>query len=121
MLTNEDLNNTMEENLNRHFKIKSLGQPNLLLRIKIHTRHETTTLSQAHYIDFLLDKYRLKDANPVSTPMDLNVKLEMEAENQEKEAKAKAYPKIEHGYAQLIRLLMYLVLATQPNISYTVN
>ena len=51
--------------------------------------------------------------------MDLNVKLEMEVKKQREEAKA--YPKIEHGYMQLISSLMYLALATCPNISYTIN
>ena len=98
---------------------KSLGWQNSLLGIKIDISDKTIKLLQEQYIDFLLDKYGLKDANQVSTPMDLNVKLEMEVEKQGEEAKA--YPKIEHGYAQLISSLMYLTLATRPDISYTVN
>ena len=33
-------------------------------------------ISQAHYIETLLKKYGLQDANPVSTPMDPNIKLD---------------------------------------------
>ena len=117
--TNEDLNDRVEKKLNTYFKVKSLGWPNLLLGIKIDISDKTIKLLQEQYIDFLLDKYRLKDANPVSTLMDLNVKLEMEVKKQREEAEA--YPKIEHGYVQLISSLMYLALATCPNISYTVN
>ena len=61
------------------------------------------------------------DANPVSTPMDLNVKLDIETKNKEQEAEAKEDLKINHGYAQLIGSLMYLALASHPNISYAVN
>ena len=118
--TNEDLNNEIQKNLNTHFKVKSLGRPTLLLGIKIKIGDNTIQLSQAHYIDFLLEKYRLKDANPVATPMDPNVKLDMEAKEAE-EASGKEDLKIGHGYAQLIGSLMYLALATRPDISYAVN
>ena len=50
--------------------------------------------------------------------MDPNVKLETK---EAKEASEKENPKIEHGYAQLIGSLMYLALATRPDISYVVN
>ena len=60
------------------------------------------------------------DVNPVSTLMDHNVKLDMEVKEAE-EASEKEDLKIGHGYAQLIRSLMYLALATQHDISYAVN
>ena len=101
MLTNKDLNNKIEKDLNLHFKVKSLGQPNLLLGIKIHIGVETIKLSQSHYINFLLDKYGSTDANPVSTPMDLNVKLDINTKNDEKEAEAKENLKINDSYTQL--------------------
>ena len=119
--TKESLNNNIEHDLNVHFKVKSLGLPNLLLGIKINIRNDFISLSQSHYVDFLLDKYGLKDANPVSTPMDPNVKLDTEAKNQEEGSGAKEYPRIGHEYAQLISSLMYLTLATRPSISYAVN
>ena len=52
--------------------------------------------------------------------MDPNVKLDMEAKEAE-EASGKKILKIGHGYAQLIGSLMYLALATRPDISYAVN
>ena len=82
--TKESLNDDIEHNINVHFKVKSLGLPNLLLGIKINIRNDSISLSQTHYIDFLLDKYGLTDVNPVSTPMDPNIKLDLEANNQEK-------------------------------------
>ena len=55
--TKENLNNDIEHDLNTHFKVKSLGQPDLLLGIKINIKDDHISLSQTHYIDFLLDKY----------------------------------------------------------------
>ena len=116
--TKESLNNNIEHDFNIHFKVKLLGKLNLLLGIKISIGDIFITFSQTNYIDSLLNKYGLMNTNPVLTPMDPNVKLEAkEAE----EASMKEDPKIEHGYAQLIGSLMYLVLATHPDIFYAAN
>ena len=53
--------------------------------------------------------------------MDPNVKFDMEAKNQKDGSEAEEHPRIGHGYAQLIDSLMYLTLATHPDISYIVN
>ena len=107
--TKEGLNNKIECDLNVHFKVKSLGLPNLLLRIKISIGDDFISLSQAHYINFLLDKYAMTDANPISTPMDPNVKFNMEVKSQAG-TEVGELPETNHGYGQLIRSLMYLNL-----------
>ena len=119
--TKESLNDDIECDLNLHFKVKSLGLPKLLLVIKIDIKENSISLSQTQYIDFLLGKYGLTNANPVFTPMDPSVKLDLETENQKEESEAKTNLNITHGYAQLIRSLMYLALATHPDISFAVN
>ena len=119
--TKESLNDDIERDLNVHFKVKSLGLPNLLLGIKITIGNDFISLSQSHYIDFLLDKYGLTDANPVSTPMDLNVKLDMDVKTDKNQSISKNDLKLNHGYAQLIGSLMYLALASRPDIAYSVN
>ena len=91
--TKEDLNNDIEHDLNVHFKVKLLGRPKLLLGIKISIGENSISLSQTNSIDFLLDKYRLTNVNPVSTPMDPNIKLEVK---KAEEASMKD-PKIEHS------------------------
>lgn len=117
--TQETLNDDIENDLNKHFKVKSLGVPNLLLGIKLTIGDEYISLSQSHYINILLEKYGMVDANPVSTLMDPNMKLDV-AEDKEP-INGNHNPKIEHGYTQLIGSLMYLTIATHPNISYAVN
>ena len=64
--TKEDLNNILEQDLQLHFEVKSLGRPNLLLGMKVTVGTNYISLSQSHYIDTLLDKYGLSDANPVT-------------------------------------------------------
>ena len=75
-------------------------------------------ISQAHYIETLLKKYGLQDANPVSTPMDPNIKLDNSEGISEEQRGAEMAT---HGYANLIRLLMYLAITTHPNIAYAIN
>ena len=74
-------------------------------------------ISQAHYIETLLKKYGLQDANPVSTPMDPNIKLDDPEETSEEQ---RGVEMVTHGYANLIRSLMYLAIAKCPNIAYSV-
>ena len=119
--TKETLNDNIEGGLNKHFKVKSLGQPKLLLGIKIDIGENYISLSQSHYIDILLEKYGLADANPMSTPMDLNIKLDLEVKDSKGQPKDNACLKIGHTYAQLIGSLMYITLGTHPDISYAVN
>ena len=115
----EKLDNWIETELNGHFKVKSLKQPSIIIGVKLHQEDHLIEISQTHYIDTLLKKYGLQDMNPVSTPMDLNIKLDaIEGEASED---SEDQLLINHGYANLIGSLMYLAIATQPNIAYLVN
>ena len=119
--TKESLNDDIEHDLNIHFKVKSLGKPNLLLGIKIDIRTNSISLSQSHYINFLLNKYGLTDVNPVSTHMDPNIKLKLEINDKKNQTDTKEELKIGHRYVQLINFLMYLAITSCPNIAYSVN
>ena len=90
----------------------------MILGIKLLQTPNQITLSQAHFIDSLLKKFGLEDANPVTTPLDPNTNLdnnetEDEPNNQDEE--------VLHSYATLIGSLMYLALGTCPDITYAVN
>ncbi len=121
ILTTDDHNDAAKKDLKAHFDIKSLGQPNLLLGIKIHQEHHIITLSQTYYIDALLEKFGHANANPISTPMDINIKLDNITEEQNEEGQGEKDDKVTHGYAALIGSLMYLAIGTQPDIVFAVN
>jgi hypothetical protein len=67
----------LQSKLQNKFDIKVIGEPSMLLGIKIShdISNGTITLSQSHYIEMILKRFGLTNANPVSTPLDLNVKL----------------------------------------------
>ena len=111
-------NDQIEADLKSKFEVNTIRNPSMILGIKLLQKPNLITLSQTHFIDSLLKKFRLKDANPITTPLDPNInlddnKMEDESNNQSEEAS--------HGYATLIGSLMYLVLRTCPDIAYAVN
>ena len=74
--------NRVKEELKLKFKIKILGEPSLLLGMKIscNKKLKIVTLSQTHYIDKILEQVGLQDTNSVATPIDPGVNLEFDKE-----------------------------------------
>ena len=56
--------------LSNHFQMKDLRSLHFFLGISIEQNEEGMKLCQKQYIEKLLERYRLQDANPVTTPMD---------------------------------------------------
>ena len=106
--------------LEKHFQVHDLGDTSFLLGVHIQRERSkrTLTLSQHQYIVDLLQHYGMSDCVAVSTPLDPNCKLSKEQSPQDDKEKAamRAYP-----YAQLVGSLMYLAIATRPDISYVVG
>ena len=96
-----------------------MAEPSIIIGVKVHQENHLIEISQTHYIDTLLKKYRLQDANPVSTPMDPNTKLDAIEGKTSEDSEDQLLTN--HGYANLIGSLMYLAIATQPDIACTVN
>lgn len=110
-------NDLLEQQLRQKFDIKSLGRPSMLLGMKItqDIKRQTISISQTAYIDQLLKKFGLQDCNPVSTPMDPNIKLDRPGESQDDE---QAPNEASASYATLIGSLMYLARGSRPDIAY---
>ncbi|UYV66792.1 hypothetical protein LAZ67_4002870, partial [Cordylochernes scorpioides] len=105
------------ESMKKIFKIKDLGKINYCLGIRIHTEKDgSISIDQEKYIEELLAKYRMKEAKPISTPMDSNSKLTkislIEGENE---------PVKRVEYQSLIGSLIYLSVSTRPDIAYAVS
>ncbi|UYV64999.1 K02A2.6-like [Cordylochernes scorpioides] len=72
----EDTLKSFKESMKRIFKIKDLGGINCCLGIRIQMKEDgSISIDQERYIEELLAKYRMKEAKPISTPMDSNSKL----------------------------------------------
>jgi len=112
----------IERELKTKFEINVIGEPSILLGMKIDRDEEkkTISLSQTHYIDSLLERFSLANANTVLTPMDPNVNLDEEDQGEGEKEKNMDEKGLE-TYATAIRLLMYAALATRPDIAYAVQ
>ncbi|UYV66573.1 hypothetical protein LAZ67_4002149, partial [Cordylochernes scorpioides] len=113
----EDTLKSFKESMKRLFKIKDLGGINCCLGIRIQMKEDgSISIDQERYIEELLAKYRMKEAKPISTPMDSNSKLtkisSIEGENE-------PVKKVE--YQSLIGSLIYLSVSTRPDIAYAVS
>ena len=91
--------------------MKELGELKHFLGLEVERTKEGLFLSQQKYAKDLLQRYGMIDCNPMSTPMDPNVRL------QEDEGKDLEDVTM---YRQLVGSLINLAL-TRPDISYPVG
>ncbi|KAL0342825.1 UNVERIFIED_CONTAM: Retrovirus-related Pol polyprotein from transposon TNT 1-94 [Sesamum calycinum] len=80
-------------------------------RIKISKTSDGLALSQSHYVETILRKFKAYDSPPAKTPVDLNLHL----------AKNKDEPECQIEYSRIIGSLMYIMNCTRPDIAYAVN
>jgi hypothetical protein len=107
--------NKVEKELTSKFDIKVIGELSMLLGMKISRNMSTgsITLLQTHYIDAMLKKFGLTDANPVTTPLDPHVRLDDEKYNNETRSDKQSPNNQGSGtYATAIGSLIYAALGT---------
>jgi hypothetical protein len=110
----------VKDDLRKHFKLRDLGPTSFLLGVEI--KHDcpkcTLTLSQHQYILDLLDRFNLADCNTVTTPLDPNIRLSssMSPQSPQEIDEMRSVP-----YLQAVGALMYLAVATRPDIAYSVG
>src|SRR5258706_14332880 len=111
---------SMKAELSSHFKLHDLGPATSILGIKLECDHATQTisLSQPGYIESILEDFGLTDCNPTVTPMEENLKLSMNMSPVTPEDRLimKSVP-----YRKLVVTLLYLTIATRPDIAYAVG
>ena len=111
---------SFKSDLSKHFKLRDLGPSSFLLGVAITRDRATRTLqlSQRQYIVDLLDRFNFADCSPVSTPMDPGLRLSVSQapSTPEDVAYMQSVP-----YINAVGALMYLAIATQPDIAYSVN
>jgi hypothetical protein len=99
------------------FDLHDLGPATSILGMEI-ARDVPFPLSQPGYIESILEDFAMSDCNPSAMPIDEGLKLSVRISPSHPEEKAdmKRAP-----YRVLIGKLLYLEVATRPDISYVVG
>lgn len=97
----------------KRFKMKDLGDATefLGLRIARDRNKRTLHLSQTSYIDKVLERFRMSDAKPCATPMEVS-KPTLESLDD---------PPAEVPYREAVGSLIWLMICTRPDIGYAVG
>ena len=104
--------------LSERFKIKDLGELNHFLGIKVERAGSGIKLSQERYAETLLERFGMAESHPVSTPLVPKVKLTkaMSPATASERQLMQSVP-----YRQAVGGLMYLAVATRPDIANSVR
>jgi transposase InsO family protein len=100
----------LKEQLNTAFKMKDLGNLTYFLGLEIQRNRSNKTIvfHQTAYSKEILNRYGLHNLSPVRVPMDPKTVL-CKGENEEE---------TEAPYRQVLGSLMYLMVATRPDLSF---
>ena len=111
---------SVKSKLASHFKLHDLGPMTSILGMKLDCDCQacTISLSQPGYIESILQDFQMANCNPLLMPMEesLCLSLSMSPSTVEERLAMKGIP-----YCELVRKLLYLAVATCPDISYTVG
>jgi hypothetical protein len=112
-MSSQMLLDALKAELQTEWEITDLGDPAKIVGIKITRTENATTITQQKYVESILKRQGMDNANPVSMPMDLNVSLELNPNG--------SMGNRSNSYARLLGELQFLANATRPDIAYAVN
>lgn len=112
---NDVLLKKVKKDLASCFDVKDMGELKYFLGMKVVQQPEkgSVWIGQPAYVDNILEKFGLGNAKEVSTPADPSTKLEKAKEDSELVDK--------ELYQSAVGSLLYLSVATRPDITYAVN
>jgi hypothetical protein len=94
-------------------EVTDLGEPNKTIGIEITLSAGQVTIYQKKYIESVLEKEGMANAQPVGMPLEPNVKLVPNPEDNESNRS--------NVYAKLLGALQYITNFTRPDILYAMN
>ena len=108
--------NDIKTRLNESFKMKDLGELEYFLGIQVNQDQTKNMIKidQESYVEKILQAQGMQNCKSLTTPLDPGTKLcknILELDNIEKA----------QWYQQAISSLMYVMLATQPDLAYTIS
>ncbi|KAG9450314.1 hypothetical protein H6P81_010279 [Aristolochia fimbriata] len=113
-------NNQLKTQLRGEFEMKDLGAAKRILGMEIERdrKGRRLYLSQKKYIEKVLEKFSMKNAKPVSTPLTAHFRLSSGLSPQNE--KEKGYM-LHVPYTSAVGCLIYAMVCTRPDISHVVS
>ena len=106
---------SVKETLKGRFKMKDLGQLSYFLGIEFLFENNKLLMSQSRYISKVLHRFKMNDCKPRPTPCELNPSHKVDDKDDPlNEADLKRY-------RQIVGSLIYIMIATRPDLSYAVT
>ncbi|GJV61680.1 retrotransposon protein, putative, ty1-copia subclass [Tanacetum coccineum] len=109
--SNDKMIKSTKDMLKLKFDMKDMGLADVILGIKIIRTHNRLVLSQAHYVDKILNTHNARDSGLTRTPIDTSLHL----------SKNRGVGVVQLEYSIIIYVLMYLMTCTQPDLAYAVS
>jgi hypothetical protein len=110
----------LKEELSKSFDMKDLGPAKQILGMQIVRDRKTKKLwlSQERYVERVLERFNMKEAKPVSTPLASHFKLSKKScpSTVEEREKMAGIP-----YSSAVGSLMYAMVCTRPDIAHAVG
>ena len=102
--------------LNGEFTMTDLGEMKKILGLRVQRdrEHGTLNISQGPYIEIILARFNMQDANIVSTPLSRSTKPDGPTEPSQ-------IPTTDAPYAKAVGSLMYAALGTRPDLAFMVQ
>ncbi|XP_074267011.1 uncharacterized protein LOC141590312 [Silene latifolia] len=103
--------NKTKQFLSSRFEMKDLGEADVILGVRVVKNSNGISLSQSHYVEKVLKKFKSFDVIPARTPYDASVSL----------CKNLGDSVSQEEYAKIIGSVMFLMNCTRPDIAYAVS
>lgn len=103
----------MKKKLCNVFELKDLGSAAYYLGMEFTQAENIVRICQRGYTQELLQRFRMSACNPISTPMEIGIKLTKNEHPSDEDQ--------DFSYREFVGALTYLSVTTRPDISYAEN
>lgn len=116
IISNNITNTTrFKTGLSQQFIVKDLGDVKYCLGLEFVNCDGSFTIHQKGYVHEILNRFGMSDCKSVSTPIDISTRS-VKAEQEDDVEEVTKFP-----YRELVGSLMYLAMATRPDIAHAVS
>ena len=108
----------LKEQLASCFKMKDLGKLSLFVGMQLDQQSDCLFLTQSHYLERVLEQFKMRECNAVATPIPAGTKLEALPLDHS----GNAIGIVDHsGYRKLVGSLLYASTHTRPDIAWAMS